>query len=82
MKKQIKKSLQIKKSTVAHLVQRQIRGGGTYTCEGHSCCPPLTQEPTCANTCANTCTYTRRLICAEETIDPRRCIETFRACPV
>lgn len=83
MKKQIKKSsLQIKKSTIAHFLQQQINGGGTYTCHGESCCPP-TYEPTCANTCANTCAYTCGPVCYEETINPRQCMdETFRTCPV
>ncbi len=79
----IKNSLQINKSTIAHLVQQQVRGGGTYTCHGHSCCPELTQDPTCANTCANTCAYTCSLVCTDETINPRRCAtESFRTCPV
>lgn len=82
MKKQIKKSfLHIKKSTIAHLEQRHLKGGGTYTCHGYSCCPP-TMDVTCANTCANTCAYTCSPICGEETIDPRRCLETIRTCPV
>ncbi|WP_430413165.1 hypothetical protein [Kordia sp.] len=78
----IKSSLQFKKSTVANLIQQQVKGGGTYTCHGHSCCPE-TLQPTCANTCANTCGYTCGIICNEETINPRICItETFRTCPV
>ncbi|MCH2196228.1 hypothetical protein [Kordia sp.] len=82
MKKQIRKSsLQINKSTVAHLIQGQLRVGGTYTCHGHSCCPEPTQDPTYANTCANTCAYTCGFVCGEETIDPRRCLETIRTCP-
>lgn len=83
MKKQIKNSsLRIKKSTVASLIQRQVKGGGTYTCHGYSCCPP-TQDVTCANTCANTCGYTCGPLCGEETINPRRCVtETIITCPV
>lgn len=80
MKKQIRKSsLHIKKSTIAHLEQRQLKGGGTYTCHGYSCCPEPTDAATCANTCANTCGF----LCGEETINPRRCVtETIITCPV
>ncbi|MEM6719000.1 MAG: hypothetical protein AAF611_06790 [Bacteroidota bacterium] len=80
MKKQIKNSsLRIKKSTVASLIQRQLKGGGTYTCHGHSCCPEPTQDVTCANTCAYTCGP----LCGAETITPRLCItETIITCPV
>ena len=59
MKKKKFQKLGIKKATISQLTQLQLLGGGTNTCEGHSCCP--TQEATCADTCANTCANT----CAE-----------------
>lgn len=56
MKKQKFQKLGIRKSTISQLTQDLLKGGGTNTCHGHSCCP--TEAPTCANTCAATCANT------------------------
>lgn len=56
MKKRKIQKLEINKSTVSQLTQDAVKGGGTHTCHGHSCCP--TEAATCANTCVQTCANT------------------------